>query len=87
MNPWPNLRRAVLAYRRKPLLVLHLYSNQPKHLGDFAAIVQSGRADLTREESLLAIVHPEMLRTWKRRVVQVREPAPAPARPPPRRRK
>lgn len=69
------------------LLVLYLYSNQPKHLGDFAAIIQSGRADLARAESLLAIVHPEMLRTWKGRVLQVREPAPAPARPPPRRRK
>src|SRR5688572_16503498 len=32
------------------LLLLYLYSNQPKHLGDFAAIVQSRLADLARAE-------------------------------------
>jgi hypothetical protein len=36
------------------LLLLYLYSNQPKHLGDFAAIVQSGRADVAAAERKLA---------------------------------
>jgi hypothetical protein len=30
------------------LLLMYLYSNQPKHLGDFASIVVSGRADPRR---------------------------------------
>ena len=66
------------------LLLLYLYSNQPKHLGDFAAIVQSGKADLARAERSLAAMHPEMLGEWKRRVAAARTPPPAPARPPPR---
>jgi hypothetical protein len=66
------------------LLLLYLYSNQPKHLGDFAAIVQSRLADLARAERLLALMHEEMLGAWGRRVKQALAPAPAPARPPPR---
>lgn len=50
------------------LLLLYLYSNQPKHLGDFAAIVQSKLADLARAEKLLAVMHPEMLVEWRDRV-------------------
>ncbi|HEV8322231.1 MAG TPA: hypothetical protein VG389_11485 [Myxococcota bacterium] len=65
------------------LLLLYLYSNQPKHLGDFAAIVASGRADLVRAERLLAEMHPAMLSTWKRRVRSALTPPPAPARPRP----
>jgi len=66
------------------LLLMYLYSNQPKHRGDFAAIVQSGRADLAGAERQLAVMHPEMLRAWKERVDEARSPAPAPRRPPPR---
>lgn len=66
------------------LLLLYLYSNQPKHLGDFAAIVQSQLADLSRAERALALMHEEMLGAWRARVQQARSPAPAPVRPPPR---
>ena len=66
------------------LLLLYLYSNQPKHLGDFAAIVQSGRADLAKTERLLAVMHPEMLDAWRARVRDALSPPPAPPRPPPR---
>lgn len=70
------------------LLLLYLYSNQPRHLGDFASIVQSGRADLKHAEGLLALMHREMLPEWRRRVAQAQTPPPAPPRPPrrPRRR-
>lgn len=64
------------------LLLLYLYSNQPKHLGDFAAIVTSGKADLAAAERRLAEMHPEMLGDWAVRVKQARNPPPAPARPP-----
>ena len=69
------------------LLLLYLYSNQPKHLGDFAAIVQSERADLGLAERKLADMHPEMLAEWKRRVEAALRPPPAPARPAPRKRR
>jgi len=68
------------------LLLLYLYSNQPKHLGDFAAIVISGRADLGAAERKLADIHPEMLPEWRRRVQEARQPPPAPPRPAPRKR-
>ena len=68
------------------LLLLYLYSNQPKHLGDFAAIVQSRRADLAKAERTLAVMHPEMLATWRDRVRGAKTPPPAPPRPPARRR-
>jgi hypothetical protein len=64
------------------LLLLYLYSNQPKHMGDFAAIVQSGRADIAGAERKLADLHPEMLDEFRRRVREAREPGPAPAKPP-----
>jgi hypothetical protein len=64
------------------LLLLYLYSNQPKHMGDFAAIVQSGRADIAGAERKLADLHPEMLDEFARRVREAREPGPAPAKPP-----
>lgn len=63
-------------------LLLPFHSNQPEHLGDFASIVQSGRADLKLAERTLALMHPEMLAGWRRRVAQARAPAPAPPRPP-----
>jgi len=52
------------------LLMTYLYSNQPKHIGDLAAIVQSGRADLAQAERMLDSMHPEMLADWHRRVTQ-----------------
>ena len=68
------------------LLLLYLYSNQPRHLGDFAAIVQRGRVDLQRVERTLADMHPEMLPELRRRVAQAQSPPPPPPRPPGRRR-
>lgn len=63
------------------LLLLYLYSNQPKHLGDFARIVTDARADIGAVERYLADVHPEMLPEFSDRVRQARTPKPAPPRP------
>jgi hypothetical protein len=63
------------------LLLLYLYSNQPKHLGDFARIVQSGRANLGVVEHTLQFMHPEMLGPLRRRIRQARAPRPAPPKP------
>jgi hypothetical protein len=69
------------------LLLLYLYSNQPKHLGDFASIVTSKKADLARTQRLLEIIHPEMLPVLRRRIRAAVTPRPAPPKPkrPPRR--
>jgi hypothetical protein len=64
------------------LLLLYLYSNQPKHLGDFASIVQSGRADIDRVVRTLSTMHREMLPELRRRVAQAETPPPPPPRPP-----
>jgi hypothetical protein len=69
------------------LLLLYLYSNQPKHLGDFAAIVTSGTADLRAAEQLLAQMHQEMIPEWRRRVRAAQAPPPAPRRPSARQRR
>jgi hypothetical protein len=63
------------------LLVLYLYSNQPKHLGDFARIVTETRVDLGAVERYLSEVHSEMLGEFGARVQQARAPKPAPPRP------
>lgn len=63
------------------LLLLYLYSNQPKHLGDFAAIVQSGRADLKSAERTLTVMHREMVPLLRKRVKAAQTPPPAPPRP------
>lgn len=63
------------------LLLLYLYSNQPKHLGDFARIVTESAVDLAAVESYLAEIHPEMLGELRERIRQAREPKPAPPRP------
>lgn len=63
------------------LLLLYLYSNQPKHLGDFARIVTETRVDISAVERYLSEVHPEMLPEFSQRVQQARAPKPAPARP------
>jgi hypothetical protein len=68
------------------LLLLYLYSNQPKHFADFAAIVISKKADLRAAERALVEMHPEMVAEWRRRVRAAQSPPPAPKRPPPRRR-
>jgi hypothetical protein len=65
----------------EPLLLLYLYSNQPRHLGDFAQIVQSGRADLRKAEETLELIHPEMVSTLRRRIARARSPRPSPAKP------
>jgi hypothetical protein len=72
--------------RLEHLLLMYLYSNQPKHIGDFAAVVQSGLADLAAAEKALALMHSEMLGEWRRRVRAAKSPPPAPRRPSPRRR-
>ncbi len=63
------------------LLLLYLYSNQPKHIGDFARIVTETRVDLGAVERALAEIHPEMLPELAERVRQARSPRPAPPRP------
>jgi hypothetical protein len=63
------------------LLLLYLYSNQPRHLGDFASIVQSGRADLKAAAKTLSDMHPQMLKEWRKRVNAAQFPPPAPAKP------
>ena len=68
------------------LLVLYLYSNQPKHIGDFATIVQSKRADLAKTERFVADVHPEMLSELRERIRSSIELKPPLPRPPPRKR-
>lgn len=69
------------------LLLMYLYSNQPRHWGDFASIVQSGRADLKAAERLLRGMHAEMMGLWRKRVKEAQSPPPAPARPKPRMRR
>ena len=64
------------------LLLMYLYSNQPRHLGDFATIVQSGRADLAAAAHALAEFHPEMVEEWRTRVAAAQNPPPPPKRPP-----
>ncbi len=85
-------RRAMVFGTRAPvaslehLLLWYLYSNQPRHLGDFASIVQSGKADLDEAERMLREMHREMVPDWKRRVKRVLAPPPPPSRPKPRKR-
>jgi hypothetical protein len=68
------------------LVLMYLYSNQPRHLGDLARIVVETTVDLASVERYLAEVHPEMLSTLSERVEAARNPPAAPARPPRRRR-
>jgi hypothetical protein len=68
------------------LVLMYLYSNQPRHLGDLARIVVESDVDLGAVERYLADVHPEMLSTLRARVELARHPPPAPPRPTRRRR-
>jgi hypothetical protein len=68
------------------LVLMYLYSNQPRHFGDLARIVVETHVDLPLVERYLAETHPEMLGVLKERVQAARHPPPAPVRPPRRRR-
>jgi hypothetical protein len=68
------------------LVLMYLYSNQPRHLGDLARIVTETNVDLSSVERYLAEVHPEMLGVLRERVEAARHPAPPPPRPKRRRR-
>lgn len=68
--------------RREHLLLSYLYSNQPRHLGDFAALVQQGKLARTRVRALLAELHSEMLPTFDRRWEEAENAPPPPPRPP-----
>lgn len=68
------------------LVLMYLYSNQPRHAGDLARIVMETAVDLAWVERYLAEVHPEMLSTLKERVHTARHPPAPPPRPPRRRR-
>jgi hypothetical protein len=67
------------------LVLMYLYSNQPRHLGDLARIVTETQVDLSAVERYLAEVHPEMLAVLRDRVRAARNPPPEPKRPPRRR--
>lgn len=66
------------------LMLMYLYSNQPRHLGDLARIVVETSVDLASVERYLTEVHPEMLSVLAERVHAARHP-PAPPKRPPRR--
>jgi hypothetical protein len=64
------------------LVLMYLYSNQPRHLGDLARIVTETRVDLAAVERYLTDVHEEMLPVLRDRVLEARHPFPPPPRPP-----
>jgi len=66
------------------LLLMYLYSNEPRHLGDFARIVTETDADLDAVVRFLKSVHPEMLPVFRQRVRNAKQPPPPPPRPKPR---
>lgn len=63
------------------LVLLYLYSNQPKHLGDLARIVTETSVDLAAVERWLSDLHPEMVAVLRERVRLARRPPPPPSRP------
>lgn len=64
------------------LALIYLYSNQPRHLGDFARILTETKVDVAEVERYLADVHPEMLVVLRERIHSARHPRPEPRRPP-----
>lgn len=66
------------------LVLMYLYSNQPRHVGDFARIVTETAVDLGKVDRFLEEVHPEMLPVFHERVRSAKQPPPAPPRPRPR---
>jgi hypothetical protein len=69
------------------LLLMYLYSNQPKHLGDFARIVVETDVNLLSIERYLQDVHPEMLGAFRERVMAAKHPPSPPERPRKKRRR
>jgi hypothetical protein len=63
------------------LVLMYLYSNEPRHLGDFARIVTDGHVNLLEVRRYLSDVHPEMLPTFNDRVGLALSPPPPPPRP------
>jgi hypothetical protein len=63
------------------LVLMYLYSNQPRHLGDLARIVTETKVNLGKVVRFLEEVHPEMLPLLNERVKAARTPPPPPARP------
>ena len=63
------------------LVLLYLYSNQPRHFADLARIVTETEVDLAAVESYLREVHPEMLPVLRAKVEEARHPPPPPPRP------
>ena len=66
------------------LVLMYLYSNQPRHFGDFARIVTETNVDLGKVGRFLEEIHPEMLPVLQERLQTARQPPPPPARPRPR---
>ncbi len=66
------------------LLLMYLYSNEPRHIGDFARIVTETEANLNKVVRFLNEVHPEMLSVFHHRVQNAKQPHPPPLRPKPR---
>lgn len=67
------------------LVLMYLYSNQPRHKGDLARLLTDSPVDLKRVQRYLADVHPQMLPVLRERIEEARNPPPAPVRPPRRR--
>ncbi|MBI3268808.1 MAG: hypothetical protein HYZ53_07285 [Planctomycetes bacterium] len=63
------------------LALMYLYSDQLRHLGDFARIVTESQADLGAVEHFLQEVHPDMLGVFRERVRLAKHPPPALPRP------
>ena len=63
------------------LVLMYLYSNQPRHFGDFARIVTETDVDLVRIVRYLEEIHPEMLPVLSERVQAAKQPPPPPPRP------
>ena len=68
------------------LVLMYLYSNQPRHIGDLARIVTESDVNRADVERYLMDVHPEMLSVLKDRVQAARHPPPPPPRPKSKRR-
>ncbi|HSF18729.1 MAG TPA: hypothetical protein VLK65_24610 [Vicinamibacteria bacterium] len=68
------------------LLLMYFYSNEPRHLGDFARVVTESEVNLEEVTGYLSEVHPEMLPVFQERVRQALHPPPPPPRPRKRRR-
>jgi hypothetical protein len=59
---------------------MYLYSNQPRHVGDFARVVTETNVDPGKVVRFLEEIQPEMLPVLDERV-RAAKPPPPPARP------